>query len=98
MHRTVDTSVTVAAFLSWHERHAMARTAVLSGIVGVPAHVLAETYSVLTRLPAGHRVSADAAMAYLEALPGEVLTRPAAHYRPTLRDLAHRGITLRQSR
>ncbi len=60
----VDTSVLVAALLAWHESHEPARDALLDALRGalvVPAPALAEAYSVMTRLPAPHRISpADA--------------------------------------
>lgn len=62
----VDTSVVVAALVSWHESHHAARAALEQAMEGtpgiiVPVDVLVETYSVLTRLPAPHRLSpADA--------------------------------------
>lgn len=45
----VDTSVSVPALLSWHEAHAASLHASRGAVI--PAHALAETYSVLTRLP-----------------------------------------------
>ena len=53
----VDTSVVVAAFATWHERHEIAAQA-LARRPYAPAHVLVESYSVLTRLPAPHRAPA----------------------------------------
>lgn len=47
----VDTSLVVAAFASWHERHEAARRA-MDGGVRLIEHCALETYSVLTRLPA----------------------------------------------
>ncbi|TMQ12520.1 MAG: type II toxin-antitoxin system VapC family toxin, partial [Deltaproteobacteria bacterium] len=47
----------VAAFASWHDRHAVALAAV-GRLDAVVAHCLLETYSVLTRLPAPHRMAA----------------------------------------
>ncbi len=61
---TVDTSVVVAAFASWHEGHSTA-AAVLAQKPRVPAHVLVETYSVLTRLPAPHRAPANIVVSFL---------------------------------
>lgn len=62
----VDTSVVVAALLSWHEHHDRAARA-LSGLLDsskalvVPQPVLVESYAVLTRMPAPHRLApADA--------------------------------------
>jgi predicted nucleic acid-binding protein len=60
----IDSSVAVAAFASWHERHADARRA-LSGDYAIVAHAAVETYSVLTRLPAPHRVAPGVAAEFL---------------------------------
>ena len=60
----VDTSVVVAAFASWHQGHTSA-TAALARRPRVPAHVLLETYSVLTRLPPPHRAPAGLVAAFL---------------------------------
>ena len=65
----VDTSVVVAALLGWHEDHARARAALEGGLAAggllVPAPVLVEAYSVMTRLPAPHRISPGDAVALL---------------------------------
>ena len=60
----VDTSVVVAGFASWHEGHRSALKALARG-PRVPAHVLLETYSVLTRLPPPHRSPATIVAAFL---------------------------------
>ena len=60
----VDTSVVVAAFATWHEGHASAAAA-LARRPRVPAHVLVETYSVLTRLPPPHRAPAGLVASFL---------------------------------
>lgn len=68
----IDTSVAVAALLTWHERHDAAARA-LGRLLGaseglvVPVHVLVESYAVLTRLPPPHRLSPSDAMSLLEA-------------------------------
>jgi hypothetical protein len=56
----------LAAFTSWHEHHDVAFAAVrrLDAVVG---HCLLETYSVLTRLPAPHRMTAEVVSRYLQA-------------------------------
>lgn len=72
---TVDTSVVVAALLGWHKNHQRAADA-LRRAVAVPAHVLLETYSVLTRMPAPHRVAPQTASAALGALPLPVIASP----------------------
>jgi predicted nucleic acid-binding protein len=60
----VDTSVVVAGFASWHEGHRLAAAALLRE-PRVPAHVLVETYSVLTRLPPPHRAPSAIVTAFL---------------------------------
>lgn len=61
----VDTSVVVAAFASWHEGHGSALEAVARR-PRIPAHVLIESYSVLTRLPAPHRSPPGLVATFLE--------------------------------
>jgi len=67
----VDTSVIVAALLSWHERHEdafRALEALLASNDGIvlPAPALVEAYSVMTRLPPPHRLAPKDAFALLE--------------------------------
>lgn len=78
----VDTSVVVAGFASWHEGHARA-VAALAARPRVPAHVLVETFSVLTRLPPPHRAPAALVGEFLAArFTGQPLVLPAdAHIR-----------------
>ncbi len=59
----LDTSVVIAAFVSWHESHDTARRAVTPEAV-VPAHVVTETYAVLTRMPAPFRMEAATVATY----------------------------------
>lgn len=62
----LDTSCVIAAVCSWHEHHAAAADDIERRLDGgermvVAAHVLVESYAVLTRLPPPHRLSpADA--------------------------------------
>lgn len=60
-----DTTVVVAALVAWHERHDQAAAALEAALARkallLPAPVLTESYAVLTRLPAQHRLThADA--------------------------------------
>ncbi|MGH2821880.1 MAG: PIN domain-containing protein [Thermoleophilaceae bacterium] len=57
---TVPASAVVAALAAWHDDHEASARA-LEDVVAIPAHVMVETYSVLTRLPAGLAVPAAAA-------------------------------------
>ncbi len=52
---TPDTSVVIAGLSSWHPDHDLARP-VLADKPPILAHVLSESYSVLTRLPAPRRL------------------------------------------
>lgn len=53
----LDTSVVVPALLTWHEHHDRCQDAAVDA--HVPAHVVLEAYSVMTRLPAPHRISSQ---------------------------------------
>jgi predicted nucleic acid-binding protein len=96
-----DTSCMVAAVCSWHEHHAKALAEIQDRlnkrqkmIVAAPA--LIETYSVLTRLPAPHRISPTDALSLLEAnfLRGRKVTAlSAAGYGRLLRDSPENGIS-----
>lgn len=71
----IDTSIVVAALLEWHESHEPAfvslSTALDDAEVVVPASVLFEAYSVMTRLPHPHRLSPrDATTILAESLQG----------------------------
>ena len=92
MKPAVDSSVAIAAFLSWHHAHDAALEIVNAG-ASLPAHAGFETYSVLTRLPAPHQASPGRAQGFLHeafgddwvALPGQALAR-------LVLELAERGI------
>ena len=65
MKITADTSILVASFASWHEHHEIAFSAI-SSIDAVVAHCLLETFSVLTRLPAPHRMAPGIVASFLD--------------------------------
>ena len=89
----VDTSVVVAAFASWHEAH-RATIRLLDRRPRLPAHVLIESYSVLTRLPAPHRAEARIAAAFLaERFPAALLTLPANAQAALVAAAASAGLT-----
>lgn len=70
----VDSSVLVAGFGAWHEKHAPAR-AVLGEKPSVAAHSVLECYSVLTRLPEPFRAPPDVVRDFLEGwFPGPYLS------------------------
>lgn len=72
-----DTSAAVPLLLRSHTAHAAVRRHAARRTPVLTAHSLAETYSVLTRLPGDARVAADDAARLLEANFDTVLTVPA---------------------
>lgn len=89
---TADTSVVVAALIQQHEAHAVALSA-LRGVKTLPAQVLAESFSVLTRLPGGTSLrpgQAEAAIA--RACPDEPLALRPSALRDVIRRLARAGL------
>ncbi len=87
----IDTSVVVAAFASWHEAHGVA-LAVLARRPRIPAQVIAESYSVLTRLPPPHRAPPEVVVSFLAArFPGAPLTLPGSSHRTLLHELVRFG-------
>lgn len=95
-----DTSCIVAAILSWHEQHEQARTAIeqrlLDGqLMLIAAHTLVEAYSVLTRLPARHRVAPVVAARLIDegfCDVGKVVGLNARSYAKLLRKAPAAGI------
>jgi predicted nucleic acid-binding protein len=89
----VDTSVVVAGFASWHEAHRLA-AAVLARGPRVPAHVLIESYSVLTRLPPPHRAPANLVAEFLaERFTDAPLRLPAREHQALVRAAAASGLS-----
>ena len=88
----VDTSVVVAGFASWHEGHASAAS-VLARKPRVPAHVLIEVYSVLTRLPLPHRAPANLVVAFLAQRFGQTpLALPPRMHQRLIEEAAAAGL------
>ena len=82
----------MAALSAWHEHHAVAAEA-LEAVAVLPAHVMLETYSVLTRLPAGLAVAAGTAAEVLaKRFPEPPLGLPDADRRALIPKLAPAGI------
>ena len=88
----LDTSVCIPALVSWHEHHDECRTAAASALL--PAHALAETYSVLTRLPSPHRLDGPIAARLLDGWFGsqKILTLPTDLQRSLVRTVAAGGL------
>jgi predicted nucleic acid-binding protein len=89
----VDTSVVVAGFAAWHEAHAPAARA-LARKPRIPAHVLVESFSVLTRLPPPHRAPADLVASFLLArFPAAPLILPPVAYAALLKEITSAGLS-----
>lgn len=83
----------VAGLVSWHEAHDRA-VAALAGVQRLPAHVVMETFSVLTRLPAGLAVPPEAVAETLGArFPAPSLTLDATARRDLPATLASAGVS-----
>lgn len=87
----VDTSVAVPLLVASHRQHAMVAKWAKGRELGLSGHALAETYSVLTRLPGDARVDPADAVALIddnfEAVPLGARAARTAH-----REFAARGI------
>lgn len=89
---TVDSSVAIAGFASWHERHAEARK-ILGRQSRLVAHAALEAYSVLTRLPPPHRAQADLVARFLRGwFPDRLLYLPEHRQQDLVGLLAQRQI------
>lgn len=90
--KAADTSLVVAAFASWHERHEAARRA-LDGGLRLIEHCAIETYSVLTRLPPPHRTSGEVVRDFLTArFPQPFLRLSAQAYKDFILGLPDHGV------
>jgi predicted nucleic acid-binding protein len=90
--KTVDSSVVIAAFATWHEHHAIARRAMASR-PRLIAHAAVESYSVLTRLPSPHRAHPSIAHAFItERFTEPFLTLSPTGYQELLATIAARQI------
>ncbi len=95
----LDTSCLVAAVCTWHRRHDDTRREIerrdaAGEKLVLAAHSLAETFSVLTRLPEPHRLHPNDALALIEANWGEtrLVALGGPDYRATLRRCRDVGI------
>ena len=96
-----DTSCMIAAVCSWHEHHERAFSAIESRLdrrerMVVAAPALIEAYSVLTRLPAPHRLSAADTLSLMETnfmRPVKVVALPPEDYTKILYGAPASGIS-----
>jgi predicted nucleic acid-binding protein len=89
---TCDTSVVIAGLSEWHPDHAGSRRC-LERIDWLPAHVVAESAAVLSRLPHGRSVPLHDAISILRRLAdGRIRQLRADRYLPTLTAAAGAGL------
>jgi predicted nucleic acid-binding protein len=89
----VDTSVAVAYVVRSHTHHALVRRQLNGFRLHLTAHSLAETYSVLTRLPGDARLTAEDASTVIEANFPEVVMMTSETARRLHVVLAAHGIS-----
>jgi predicted nucleic acid-binding protein len=90
---TPDSSVVIAAFASWNEKHEAAIEA-LGDVRDLVAHVELEAYSVLTRLPEPLRAEPGLVAEYLrEDFSGERMVLPERERRSLVKRLADLSIS-----
>lgn len=96
----LDTSCMIAAICTWHEHHAPAAAELERRLdrgeqLAIPAPALVESYAVLTRLPAPHRLSPANAWTLLEGNFIEhrrIIALSGALYVATVRALVKQGV------
>ena len=94
----LDTSCIVACVCSWHVHHAQALAAIEARLAAgekmmTAAHALAESYAVLTRLPAPHRLSPADALTLIESnFFADVVALDVEGYRALLRHAGANGM------
>ncbi len=88
-----DTSVLLPALMEWHEDHEVARTTVTGEVTAMLTAVLAETFSVGTRLPVPFRASANTMIGLLESLPYQAVSLSSRHVLPALRRMSGFGVS-----
>jgi predicted nucleic acid-binding protein len=88
----VDTSVAVPLLVASHPRHAMVAKWAKGRNLGLCGHALAETYSVLTRLPGDARVDPTDAVVLIDENFDEPLQLGARAARAAHREFGREGI------
>jgi predicted nucleic acid-binding protein len=98
---SADSSCLIACVCAWHEQHEAAVDALESRrgagqVLVLAGHALAETYAVLTRLPAPHRLApADAGAVIQQSFASgtKVVALPGPAYAAIVRRLAREGLS-----
>ena len=88
----VDTSVAVPLLVAAHQAHEAVKTWARGRSLSLSGHALAETYSVLTRLPGDARVEPADAVALIDDNFAEQLVLSAAWSRRAHREFARLAV------
>lgn len=88
----IDTSVAVPLLVTSHRQHVMVAMWAKGRTLGLSGHALAETYSVLTRLPGDARVEPADAVALIDDNFTVSLQLGVRSARSAHREFARRGI------
>lgn len=94
-----DTSIFIAAFCAWHEHHEIALKALAAAdkreSLAIAVPVIIETYAVLTRLPAPHRIDPRSAadLIHNNLQSSELVALPGRGCWKMLADFAGKGIS-----
>lgn len=91
----LDTSVAVPLMVARHDSHSLVTAwwrALPSADVALAGHALAETYSVLTRLPGDLRVAPEDAVRLLDARLAPPLSLSAHAHQALAATLSHLGV------
>jgi predicted nucleic acid-binding protein len=97
----LDSSCIIAALCAWHTHHPVAAAEIERRLgarerMATAAHALAESYAVLTRFPAPHRLSPADALSLLEGNfidRAQIVALDALGYRALLRRAGREGIS-----
>lgn len=89
----LDTSVAIPLLVDSHEAHALVRSWVAGRPLCLSGHSLAETYSVLTRLPGDARVSPGDAIALIDDNFEDHMVLSAETGAEVHRELARHGVS-----
>lgn len=88
----LDSSVLLPMLMNWHPAHDELRGSVRLVESALPSHVLLEAFSVLTRLPAPHRISPAEASETIEDFGLQVIGFPTADMRTFIARLGAKGV------
>lgn len=82
----------MSALIGWHPLHEAAQQRMMRDVVAIPAHVVFDCFSVLTRLPAPHRLEASVAADAVGGLQRPLLELPATEVLALIAAMVHGSV------